>query len=104
MGFVGREISHPDWLLLAASEGRPVAQLIATNVGERTPLPVGLDESYAFDHALSRDGWVMLQVGYQVGGLRDGDLLHMTRLPDAWTVAPAADDRHVVVNRYFGRS
>jgi hypothetical protein len=43
-------------------------------------------------------------VGYEVVGLRDGELLRATRLPDAWRVLRAADPALVVVDRFFGRS
>jgi hypothetical protein len=90
--------------LLAATGGRPAVELISAPDGEKLPLPLGLDESNAFDHALARDGWVAVEVGYQVVALRDGDLLRPARLPDAWRVLPAADPRLAVVDRFEGRS
>lgn len=71
-----------------------------TDSGERLPLPLPTAGG-AFDYSIDRSGWVALQVEYQVFGLRDGDLLRPSRLPDAWTLAPAADPSLVLVQRYF---
>ncbi|MDO8389449.1 MAG: DUF1963 domain-containing protein [Actinomycetota bacterium] len=90
-------------LWLGATYRRPAVELL-TDSGERLPLPLPTDDSYVSDHALDRSGWVAVQVGYQVIGLRDGDLLRPSRLPDAWGIAPAADPSLVLVRRYFGES
>ena len=71
---------------------------------ERLPLPLGINEGAAFDHGLGRAGWVAVQVGYQVIALRDGDLLRSTRLPECWSISPAADPSLVLARRYFGDS
>jgi hypothetical protein len=90
--------------VLGHASGKPVVELLTGSGGERFPLPLGLDDSYAFDHGLPRVGWVAVHVGYQVAALRDGDLFHASRLPDAWSLAPAADPTLVLARRYFGRS
>src|SRR5512133_3160610 len=88
--------------LLGATGGRPAVEFISGD-GEKLALPVGLDDSYAFDHALARVGWVAVQVGEQVAALRDGNLLRPTRLPDVWFLLPAADPRLVVISRHVER-
>ena len=45
-----------------------------------------------------------MQVGQQVAALCDGDPFHPRRLPDSWTLVPAADPGLVLINRYLGRS
>lgn len=87
-------------LWLGPTYRRPAVELL-TDSGERLPLPLPTDDSHASDHALDRSGWVAVQVGYQVIGLRDGDLLRPSRLPDAWSMAPAADPSLVLLRRYF---
>jgi hypothetical protein len=78
-------------LWLGATGSRPSVELIDVEAGERLPLALPVDHSYAFDHAIARRGWVAVQVGYEVIALPDGDLLHPVRLPTAWRIAPAAD-------------
>lgn len=91
---------------LGAASGRPAVELLVTGVGsgERLPIPLGVDDSYAFDDGLARIGWVAVLVGYQLVALTDGNLLRPVRLPDAWSVEPAADPRLALVSRYYGRS
>jgi hypothetical protein len=89
---------------LGATGGRPTVELLLAPDDERLPLPLGVDDSYAFDDGLARAGWVAIRVGYQMVALHDGDLLHSTRLPDCWSVVPAADHGLVLISRYSGRS
>ena len=83
--------------MLAASGGKPAVNLLVAPEGERIPLPLGVDEARAFDHAVPREGWVAVQVGEQLVALVDGDLAsprplgHVRRF-----IAPAADPSLVV--------
>jgi uncharacterized protein DUF1963 len=90
--------------VLGHASGKPVVELLTSRDGERFPLPLGVDDSYAFDHGLSRQGWVAVKVGYQIVALRDDDLFHPRRLPEGWSIAPAANRQLLLIRRYFGRS
>jgi hypothetical protein len=60
---------------LGATGVRPAVELLVAPGGERLPLPLGVDDSYGFDNAMPRVGWVAAQVGYEVVAITDGDLL-----------------------------
>lgn len=87
-------------LWIGSTFRRPAVELV-TDTGERLPLPLPVDDSSAADCILDRSGWVAIQVGYQVVGVRDGDLLRPSLLPDAWSIAPAADPTLVLLQRHF---
>lgn len=89
---------------LAATGGRPAISFVDTASRERLPLPVGVDDAYAFDQALGRNGWVVVAVGQQVAALRDDNLLAPVRLPDCWQIFPSPDPMMVVVTRFLGDS
>jgi hypothetical protein len=39
---------------LGATSGKPAVEVITVPDGERLPLPLGVDDGYAFDHGLLR--------------------------------------------------
>jgi len=63
-----------------------------------------MDGGGPFDHALARDGWVAVSVGYHLAAYHDGSLLNPKMLPNAWTVSPGLLPTEVLISHYEGRS
>lgn len=91
-------------MVFAAGSGKPSVMLIDIDSGQAVPVPSPFSEGGAFDHALARDGWVAVQVSYQVAAYRDGALLDPVVLPSAWQMFPAAEPDAILLRLYPGRS
>jgi len=63
-----------------------------------------MDGGGAFDHALARDGWIAIRVGYELAAYRDGSLLNPMMLASVWQVRPALSPSMVLISVYQGRS
>src|SRR5215469_4794329 len=91
-------------MVFAAGLGKPSVMLAGIDSREAVPVPSPSGEGGAFDRAVARDGWVAVQVGYQVAAYRDGSLLDPGVLPSAWQMFPAVEPDAILLRLYPGRS
>lgn len=76
-----------DRIFLGSGSG-PAVEFVDVAKGERVPWPEV--PSMPFDSGLVRDGWIAIQTGAALHAVRDGDVASLVRLPDVWTIEPAA--------------
>jgi hypothetical protein len=77
----------------------PEVEFVTSN-GERLPVQIPVPKGGACGRMLSRQGWIALQVEQSLVALHDHDVLRPVRLPDVWTIAPAADPSLIIAMKH----